>query len=613
VAVGVTVIGVVLARGPASDLLDTWLARGPEARAARLAREARAVAEGIQAADTRDVVLAEVSAVLTRAGRVRKAQAVASDIRDRVKQVSALLAVTQIALEAGRATDAVAVARQASAAAEDISGDWRLASDLRSVALALAKAGLPNEARALAEAAARRAKAAAEGSRDLSAGGTLDMVYMAAETLVEVGQVDEALVLTQGMPATDLLEEVSYAPNWLVSFAGALARAGRMDEARRVLSRFGDAEQRGAAFWLAAEIVAKAGKTEEALALARNAATDPSAVLAAVAQALAEAGSVARAQEVALEINDPASRASALYNVSVSALRKGAREEAAAAARRFLEAAPAYAAAFEAEIPVAMVITGRTDEAFRKADQIRLDIVRAGAFGDMAEVLIRAGQPSKALAAASKVKAISRTLGHDILLGAESPKPRRLPSDIAMALVKAGYLDEAMRVAEGIISPQGRAEVLVATAEAAVQAGKPTLALAAVEKARSVVGMMSGTDGFASLDKSTLLGNIATVLSRLGRTDDALAAAGSIKESGPRNWAIAAVAGALARAGNMEGARAVANQASDPSTMVRAFAEADRIDEALAFARRITDPASRASNLISVAQVLIERRPRLGK
>jgi hypothetical protein len=174
--------------------------------------------------------------------------------------------------------------------------------------------------------------------------------------------------------------------------------------------------------------------------------------------------------------------------------------------------------------------------------------------------------------------------------------------------VKAGYLEEAMKVTDIIISPRWRTEGLVAIAEAAVQAGKPALALAAVGKARAVVGKVDDNDEF----KSTLLENIAVILSRLGRIDDALAVARSIEErEWARNSAIAAVVGALARAGDMERARALANQVGDPKPVIRAFAEADRIDEAVALARQVADPAARAENLLAVARVLVERKPQV--
>jgi hypothetical protein len=59
----------------------------------------------------------------------------------------------------------------------------------------------------------------------------------------------------------------------------------------------------------------------------------------------------------------------------------------------------------------------------------------------------------------------------------------------------------------------------------------------------------------------------------------------------------------------MERARALANQVADPEWVVRAFAEANRIDEAVALARQIADPEARARSLVVVAQVLVERKP----
>jgi hypothetical protein len=99
----------------------------------------------------------------------------------------------------------------------------------------------------------------------------------------------------------------------------------------------------------------------------------------------------------------------------------------------------------------------------------------------------------------------------------------------------------------------------------------------------------------------------------LGNPTRAEALAGSITGPGGQEWALAAVAAALAEAGELDRAEATARSIADPDMQAQALAavaaalvRAGDVDQAEATARSITDPDAQARALAAVVRALVE-------
>ena len=123
----------------------------------------------------------------------------------------------------------------------------------------------------------------------------------------------------------------------LAGVAGALARAGLTDEALAVAERIEQSWERAEALAEAAGALARAGDVERARRVAENAVNaaeqieDPgmrARALAEAAGALARAGAIDEAREIITTINEPGSRSRAQSAVIEALVRKGSSNEA---------------------------------------------------------------------------------------------------------------------------------------------------------------------------------------------------------------------------------------------------------------------------------------------
>ena len=202
---------------------------------------------------------------------------------------------------------------------------WVRAEALAGVAGALARAGLTDEALAVAEQIEQpweRERALAE----------------AAGALARAGLTDEALAVAEQIEQPWVRVEA------LAGVAGALARAGDVERARRVAENaVNTAEQikepwvRAEALAEAAGALARAGDVERARRAAENTVNtaeqieDPeerAQVLASVAGVLARAGAIDEAREIVAMIDEPSSRSRAQSAVIKALVGKGSSNEA---------------------------------------------------------------------------------------------------------------------------------------------------------------------------------------------------------------------------------------------------------------------------------------------
>jgi tetratricopeptide (TPR) repeat protein len=155
-------------------------------------------------------------------------------------------------------------------------------------------------------------------------------------------------------------------------------------------------------------------------------------------------------------------------------------------------------------------------------------------------------------------------------------------ASVAGALARAGDTDQAELMASSITNPNGRASALTAIAEALAAGGDVGRTLQLIEQAEAIT--RSVTDPVAHARR---LGGMAAVLAQIGDADQAEVMPRSISDLAQQAYALAGVGTALAIAGDLDRARSVMQQA-------------------VAAARSVTDPFSRACALASAARALAQ-------
>ena len=202
---------------------------------------------------------------------------------------------------------------------------WVRAEALAGVAGALARAGLTDEALAVAEQIEQpwvRVEALAGVAGALARAGDVERARRVAENAVNTAeQIKEPWVRAEA----------------LAEAAGALARAGLTDEALAVAERIEQSWERAEALAEAAGALARAGDVERARRAAENTVNtaeqieDPeerAQVLASVAGVLARAGAIDEAREIVAMIDEPSSRSRAQSAVIKALVGKGSSNEA---------------------------------------------------------------------------------------------------------------------------------------------------------------------------------------------------------------------------------------------------------------------------------------------
>jgi len=293
---------------------------------------------------------------------------------------------------------------------------------------------------------------------------------------------------------------------------------------------------------------------QEALQFAQNKdALLRSMALSGIAKAMAEAGQIDRALQIAQKIEFALDRSLALWGIAF-----------------------------------AMAGAGQFDRALQVAQKIENASVRSWALSDIAEAMAKAGQFDRALQTAQKIEDAS-----DRFL---------VLKDIAIAMARAGQFDLALQAAQKIEYASERSEVLGGIALVMAKAGQTERANKTFQLALQTAQKIE--DAWA---RSGALREIAIAMAVAGQTKRAnetfqlaLQAAQKIKDAWERSEALRDIAAAIARTGQFDRALQVAQKIEDTSDrslalrdIAAAMAEAGQIDYAVKVAEKIDDPVLR--------------------
>ena len=407
-----------------------------------------------------------------------------------------------------------------------------------------------------------------------------------------------------------------------------------------------DAQEETITHWRQALSLLK--ETDEALAVAEKIEnpSERAKALGEVAALLVEVESAQDADAVLdsaliVKIEDPSDRAKALRVVAPVLVEVGRAQDADSVLKEaltFVEMNPFDRAL--SEVAITLIVVGKTDEAFAVAEKIDDPYDRFGALRDVASYLVEAGKMDEALAFLEKIDDPYDRFGalrdvasylveagrtqdastalNEALAAAEKIKDpsKRVDAlrDVASALVKVGRaqdtdsaLNEVLAAAEKSEDPQWRVYALRDVAVALAGAGKAVEALDVVEK-------------IDPGDRGNVLELVATALVEAGKIDEALAVVKKLQDSPARAWALLDFATALIKAGRTQDAGTVLNEAladavtiESPSwraefhlDVATALVKAEKLDVALAGARKISDLFERAGFFSDVALALVE-------
>ncbi|MGW8743760.1 hypothetical protein [Streptomyces sp. NPDC055794] len=393
-----------------------------------------------------------------------------------------LLRIGRVLQQTGQTEHAARLARSAAEAAAGISDPRARASALVDTARALADMGEADHATRYTDIAIDVTRTASDVVR------TMTSTLQVARALAQVDRTEEATGLAR--TAADMAVTLKAPPGVQAKLLGhaalSLAELGQAAEAIQLTETYvrvsrGRVDPDDQAIHLAdvAGALTAAGRTEEAVRLAHTAAdlarTTPRPVwrswaLANVAETLAKTGRADECIRLAETITGADDRARALAAATRALTEAGRTEEAVCLARSAVHLAGTapntyYRVLTLANVARALVAAGRPDEAVESLESLiedeqamRLADV-PGALAALAGELADAGHPAEAGRLAHCAADLART----------APNASNRASAVAMAtdaLVKAGHLDQAARVAETITEPAAHASALVTLARA---------------------------------------------------------------------------------------------------------------------------------------------------
>jgi tetratricopeptide (TPR) repeat protein/lipopolysaccharide biosynthesis regulator YciM len=303
-----------------------------------------------------------------------------------------------------------------------------------------------------------------------------------------------------------------------------------------------------------------------------------------------------QAADVARGHSDDLDRGRALALVAVALAQAGRFDQAFGVARSIPD--DKHRDPTLADIAAALAQTGRFDQAAEVAHSIPYDYERARALVTLAAALAQAGRFSQA---AEVTRSIPDEDQRDGAL-----------TTLAAALAKAGYFDQAAEVTGSISDNFDRARMFTDLAVAFAQAGDPR-APAFFDQAAEVTHSIPNAEVnyFGFHTRAFALASLAGALAKAGRFDQAFDIARSISDEGQRGGALAGLALALATTERFDQAFDIARSISDEgqrdgalARLALALATAERFDQAFDIARSISDEGQRNSALASLAPVL---------
>ncbi|RPF39332.1 hypothetical protein [Streptomyces sp. TLI_185] len=428
--------------------------------------------------------------------------------------------------KAGRVETALAFASDAVDTARTLGDPANRAETLAEAAHALGEIGCPasavvdaEKAAAVAEKAIAVTEEAAATARALAPPGLRDQVLAdVAEAMGRIGERTRAIELSDAIADPEDWAEA------LIRVACALGEAGRYADATEIIraAPLFQAE----ALTVVARSLTEVGRHSEAVALAEEALTrasaydddqeDPDEVVAEVVGVLAAVGQHTQAAELAATLDDSAHSDQAHTHLAEALARAGHRDRAVAVARALTDGS----ARQEALVAVvgALAAAGQHTQAAELAAILDDSVHADQAHSRLAEALARAGHRDRAVAVAGRITSLEFRAKAEAQMGC--------------AFAEAGRSQQA-------------AEFAVACAATAQ---------------RTAPRLLPGMDDGAT---------IAVALARAGRYAEALEAVGEVAESWQAENVLAAVADALADAGQLDQAALVARRISTDKTRVR--------------------------------------------
>jgi hypothetical protein len=502
--------------------------------------------------------LADVAEALAKAGHPEPGVRIAESIPVAAKSAQALTAIARSLADTGQ-DRAASIAQRAEAAARsaaDTALDTRATSRVFEAAHALARDGLPE----LAEAMARWMTD--PSARDLT-------MRVAARGYAALGRREQAAAVIGAI--TDEATQLATRQDVAAELAGAMARAGRFEDADALVRSIINPRRRATAMMLVAESTAKTGAGERAAAMARII-TDPQTQVTAlvnIALALCGISQEELAESIAHSITDPLARMYTLAQVALAMAKAGKAAAAGALARQSAAAAQSL-----------------TDPQERDILESIVDFLAEAGLSEQASAV------AQHAAKLTLSMAFPATTAEQLTPEADGPGEGTEPltaEDLAKILqeaavmnAKAGKSEQAVALAQSITAPK----VPEWRQESADQ-GLREDALAAVAKALAETGQHQQAD------------TVARSIADPGRQARAL------------NMIASVTALAHARAGQYERAESVARAIAGPqwqdeslTEIAAALAEAGEAGRAMEVARAIAGPQWQAKALARVAVIL---------
>nr|WSX24161.1 hypothetical protein OG690_32985 [Streptomyces tubercidicus] len=565
------------------------------------AREAASLVRAIAAPDQQAEAMAEVAEAVAEAGRCQEATDLAQEAADLARAVPApdqqAKVMADVALDiarAGRHQEAIDLAREAADLARAVANpDHYQAGAIALVARTVAQAGHRKEAIDLAREAANLVRTVANPDD----GQIWSMTYVAG-TIAEAGPHQEATDLARALPGPD------HQARAMAHVAGVVAAAGCREEATDLareaanLARaIPDPDQQALVMTIVAAHIARAGCHEEAIDLARAIAKPnlQDQAVADVAKIITQAGCHEEAIDLAQSITEPNHRAPAVAEIAVVIARAGCHQKAIDLAHTISH--HHRQAEVLATIATGLVQAGQTRDAAELAHTVTDAKDRARVVAATALAVAQAGDHQEAADLAQKASGLARTHklpNHD----------GDLLSIIAVAMVRAGEVQDAAGLARSIAEPWLRARAIADVAAAAAQADDHREATDLAHEASALVHGIAHPD-----HQAWAAADILAVMAQTGYLQEAVDLAQIITEPSSRKRALEEIATGMALAGHYREACELISTAFPKrwlwitAAIAEAMAHAGQFQEAAFVARAITEPYSRAWAMAAVAAV----------
>ena len=528
-------LGVLAAAGQPEHALELAALVTPWRRSDGYYRIARALrtAGSAQAADTAAAAAIEAAASNDRESGIFYAlESLGQSIVEggTPRWAAQAAAALQAAGAAGYRTGYLVV--QLLAKSGDASGAWqaaRQAGDGSYKREAFAEA-----ATALARAGRTRDAIVAANEADDNAGGILGNV---AEVTAERGDVAATLTVIGSAPDNN-------ARQWPVMRAGEVwARTGRVDDIPKLIGTLSAEDHRRTATEHVADVLARSGQIARAVGMWRAVASGAESdyLTPLLVKSAADASDIDGALQIASALPDYA-RGQALTHVASAVARAGDLPRAAEIART--ARGPDDVDSILSEVAKDLVAHERFDDAVAVAGMIGSARVKAGSQVVTAVALAAAGQYPRSAALAEEAAQSTARPGGAVHI--------RALLAWSSALARSSRPDQAVDAAERAVSLAREGSDQGALADAlATWSGTLNLsghANAAVTAATEVIGLLRGDDVEPDYHHARWAHSVAVLLAETGPPDEALEAARFIADYN-KDKAYTEIATALARRG----------------------------------------------------------------